>query len=283
MDFEQWKAERIADHIKMKPVYAARPVEGQRMSLDRPGKEPVELFFFPAKRKNAPLLLNMHGGAYTGGDAVLMDSFCALVNRELNMAVANINYKKTPEYAFPYAVEEVADALAIFAQRAEAFGIDKNRMAVAGESAGGGIAAGAAIKAVAEHIPLAMELLIYPCTDSTEDNLMNLGYCQHGDATHPYASPLLAPEETVKGLPPTVFMGCGVDSLNTQYRAYAAKLMAAGVDVTFRSWAKAEHGFIEVNRPDYFFEDSRKSPEQARMSREAERYCLFMLRELLDS
>ena len=281
MTYEAWKADRMADHAKMKPVYAARPVEGRRMALERPGKEPVELFFFPARRKNAPLLLNMHGGGYTGGDAVLMDSFCALVNRELDMAVANINYKKTPEYAFPYAVEEVADALAVFAARAGEFGIDPARMAVAGASAGGGIAAGAALKAVTEGIPLAMQLLIYPCTDSTEDNLMNQGYCQHGDAAHPYASPLLAPEEMVKALPPTVFLGCGVDSLNPQYRAYAMKLMAAGVDVTFRNWAEAEHGFIEVNRPDYFFEDSRKGPEQAHMSREAERYCLFMLREIL--
>lgn len=272
-----------------------RPVSGEHLTIPRPGLEPVEVTIYRPKEATGqpvPVLFNMHGGAFLGGDAVLMDSFCRMVADNLPMAVVNINYRKAPEYAFPYAITEVADAVAHFASRAGEYCVDPQRMAVGGFSAGASLAAGAALKLLREtDIALACQLLVYPCTDlytpmqhigddeaSQGMAFMVRAYCQHDDCGHLWASPLLGSDEELAGVCPAVVLTCGQDDLREQGEAYAQRLIDCGVPTSVRRYQDALHGFIEVNRPDYPADDARRSPEQEALTRCAEQYILRALR-----
>lgn len=289
MDLEKERKGFETMHREMRPRFLAQKISGRRMEFPRDGGDPVEVHFYePAVRGEAPLpaVFNMHGGAFIGGDAVLLDTFCRMLADRVPCAVFNVNYRKAPEYPFPYALGEVCDAVRFAAAHAEEFGIDVGRMAVCGSSAGGGLAAGAALRLREENGPaLACQMLIYPCTDLSRPpegpeaspadyddwKRMESFYCP-GDAENRWASPLLADESLLKGLCPAVFVTCGKDVLQHQAEAYAKKLIDCGVPAAVRRWAEAQHGFVEVNRPDYFFDDPRKTPEQAALARSAENF-----------
>lgn len=274
-------------HLREKPLFDARPITGKRFAVPRDGAEPVDTILYqPAEPPAGPMpaLLNMHGGGFIGGDAVLMDSFCRMLADALGMLVVNVNYKKAPEYPFPYMIHEVTDTAEYFAAHAGEYGMDPARIAIGGHSAGASLAAGAALKARDDgRVTLACQLLVYPCTELGGDpvgppeevesyRVFRKLYCQHEEQGHLWVSPLLAEDGAIAGVCPAIFITCGLDSLCEQGEAYAQKLIRCGVPVTVKRFPEALHGFLEVNRPDYPAEDARRSPEQAAMCREAEAF-----------
>jgi len=295
---EQIKKEIMDMHVHMRPVFNARPITGERIALQREGKEPVDVIVYRSEKEDAcalPAFINMHGGSFTGGDAVLMDSFCQMIAQRLPAVVFNVNYKKAPEYAFPYAIEEIYDTAVYAAQNAALFGIDPRRIAVGGHSAGASLAAGTALKAMEEGgVSFVCQVLVYPCTDldtlptknnpglppDVDEEFRNYTrlYCPNGETGHRWVSPLLAPPEEIEGVCPAVFVTCGIDDLRQQGEDYAKKLIDCGVPVTVRRFEKALHGFIEVNRLDYFHEDGRKSPEQEALCRLGEEFIISQLK-----
>jgi len=288
-------------HIQMRPVFDARPITGKRIAIERRGKEPVDVIIYQPEEPTCsehPVFFNMHGGGFTGGDAVLMDSYCRMLAEQLSAVVFNINYKKSPEYAFPYAIEEVYDAAVYATENALTLCIDPSRMAIGGHSAGASLAAAVALKAKEEgEISFSCQILVYPCTDlgttpeefnpncTPEEvegyhNFIAL-YCQKGESRHRWASPLLATHAELAGVCPAVFVTCGLDSLREQGEAYANKLIDCGVPVVVKRFQGALHGFVEVNRPDYFHEDERKSSEQATLCLSAEKFIVAQLKAFL--
>lgn len=197
--------ERI--HKESRPENLAKPLQGTRMMIDRPEKEPVEVICYRKAEGKLPVYFNMHGGGFIGGDAVLMDSFCADLVSALPICVVNINYQKAPEHPFPYAAEEVYDVINFFSKHGEEYGIDSARMAVGGHSAGANLAAAASLMAADRGGPsLRLQMLDYPCVDlATDVTVRNPGcsqeeaesmrmfvalYCRHeGDSANCYASP----------------------------------------------------------------------------------------------
>ena len=299
--FDQLVEDIKTMHAQMRPVFNARPITGKRIAIKRKGKESVDAIIYQPEQPTCsvlPVFFNMHGGGFTGGDAVLMDSFCRMLSESLPAVVFNINYKKSPEYAFPYAIEEVYDAAVYAAENAEALGIDSNRMAVGGHSAGASHAAAVALKAKEEgKITFACQILVYPCTNlgTTPDelnpdcppeevesfhNFIAL-YCQKGESRHRWASLLLATYEELEGVCPAVFITCELDSLREEGEAYAKRLIECGVPVVVKRFKGALHGFVEVNRPDYFHEDERKSSEQAELCLLAEEFIVAQLKAML--
>lgn len=288
--FERVRAERAA--------WAAQETKGQRFIVPREGKSlaGVEkegistILYRPANvadNTKLPMLFNMHGGAWFGGDAVLMETFCQLLADELPAMIVNVNYQKADVKPFPYAIEEVADAVCYFAEHAQEYGIDPARMAVGGHSAGAQLAAGTALMLKERGVKLAAQMLVYPCVDmSAREGLMGmiggLLFPEGGNpeyyGSHRWASPLLATDEELAGVAPAIFVECGPDDLKPQGIAYAKRLIDLGVPVTVREFAHAEHGFLEVNRPDYTPGDPRQTPEQAEYARECERYLVGALR-----
>ena len=275
IDLEQLRQQRI--------LWKARETLGKRMRMEREGLRPMEVILHrPDFGGRLPVILNMHGGAWIGGDAVLMETFCEKLAREIPAVVVNVNYQKADVEPFPYALEEVAFAAKYMKAHADEYGIDSNRMAVMGHSAGAQIAAGAAMKLKEEGVSLACQALIYPCVDMRPQGgilewIAPMLFPEK-NWEHRWASPLLAGTEALSGLAPAIFVECGPDELKPQGIAYAKRLMDAGVPVKVKEYAGALHGFLEVNRPDYPADDPRRTPEQDAYRADCENYLIWELR-----
>ena len=158
-----------------------------------------------------------------------------------------VDYRLAPEHPFPAAVEDAWAAFAWAAANAAALGVDPARIAVGGDSAGGNLAAGVSLLARERRRPVpAMQLLIYPVTDSAADfpsrRLFAEGFlltkadmdafeaplpATRAPTTDPRASILLAPD--LSGLPPAYVATAGFDPLRDEGEAYALRMREAGV------------------------------------------------------
>ena len=211
-----------------------------------------------------PALVYFHGGGWTFGDLDTHDVVCRELGNLARCAVASVDYRLAPEHKFPAAVEDAVAATRWVAHEAEALALDPGRIAVGGDSAGGNLAAVVALAARDEGGPkLAMQVLIYPATDMAADTpshgefadgyiltrdaiLWSRGnYLRSPDDVADWrASPLRARDHS--RLPPAYVVTCGFDPLRDEGRAYAERLRAAGVPVTYECFEGMVHGFVTM-------------------------------------
>lgn len=271
------------------------PVSGERFIVPREGLDGVDVVIYrpnPQAQTPLPVFFNLHGGAWVAGDAALLDSLCRLLADEIPCVVVNVNYKKVDVHPFPYQLDELCDAVTYFGEHADEMGIDKTRFVIGGESAGAHISAGVAIRLKEEGFPLAGQFLVYPFLDFTMSTLeesqkdsQELGWLgmlkdiffAGVDGSNRYLSPLIAKDEELKGIAPAFIIVCGKDILRSQGITYAKRLDILGVGVKLKEYPTAEHGFLEVNRPETR-KDPRKTPEQLALTRECEQYMISELR-----
>lgn len=264
---------------------AQKPTSGERYTFAREGLPGVQAILYrPAAAAGPlPVVFNLHGGAWIGGDAILMESFCQLLADRLPALVVNLNYTKADVQPLPFAQYELRDAVLQLAADADSWGADAARVVVGGHSAGAHIATGAAMLLRDAGFALAGQLLVYPATDpapqSPHDPLFRLLFA-NGGLQEPWASPLRAPDDCLRGLAPALGIFCGRDELREQGMTYFERLKQNGVPTDTVEYPKAEHGFLEVNRPDYPA-DPRQTPEQAALARAAEEWIVEHLRRLL--
>lgn len=207
-----------------------------------------------------PILVFYHGGGFVIGDLDTHDRDCrALANRASCIVVA-VDYRLAPEAPFPAAVEDAQAALRWVADHAGEIGGDATRLAVGGDSAGGNLAAGVALWARDESIPLAFQLLIYPGVDvegeyaSRKDNAQ--GYMLDKELTDWFIrqyvgeevpddwrlTPMQAPSHA--GIAPALVVTAEFDPLRDEGEAYAEKLQAAGVPARATRYEGMIHGFF---------------------------------------
>ncbi|MDI3258727.1 MAG: alpha/beta hydrolase [Sinobacteraceae bacterium] len=219
----------------------------------------------PSTRR-LPACVYFHGGGWVVGDIPLYDNVCRLLCRASGCAVISVDYRLAPEARFPAAVEDCWTATRWIVEHAEVLGIDAARVAVAGDSAGGNLAAVVALRARDEGKPrLVHQLLIYPVTDlrgQTPSYQKNAdGYFltaalmrwfgdhylggESASATDWRASPLLASSHA--GLPPATILVCGFDPLHDDGVNYAEKLHQAGVAAELIRLPEQIHGFISMD------------------------------------
>jgi len=211
-----------------------------------------------------PALVYFHGGGWTFGDLDTHDVVCRELANLARCAVASVDYRLAPEHKFPAAVEDAVAATRWVTREAEALALDPARIAVGGDSAGGNLAAVVALAARDEGGPrLAMQVLIYPATDMAADTpshgefadgyvltrdaiLWSRGnYLRSPDDVADWrASPLRARDHS--RLPPAYVVTCGFDPLRDEGRAYAERLRAAGVPVTYECFEGMVHGFVTM-------------------------------------
>jgi acetyl esterase len=212
----------------------------------------------------APLVVYFHGGGWVVGDLDTHDQPCRLLARHSGARVLSVDYRLAPEHPFP---APVADALAAFRDaldRAAELGIDPARTAVAGDSAGGHLAAVTALLAASDGGPApAFQLLIYPVTDCVETSRSRLAFAEgflltkenmdwyeerfigaDGDPRDPRISPLLAP--SLEGVAPAMVVTAGFDPLRDEGEAYARRLRESGVPCTLRRHPGSVHGFVHI-------------------------------------
>jgi len=209
-----------------------------------------------------PLLVYFHGGGHVLGDLETHDQPCRFLARELPALVLSVEYRLAPEHRFPAAVEDAAAAFRWAHDAAERLGADPERVAVAGDSAGGNLAAVVCQLAVAEGGPVPdFQALIYPVIDFSSRRrsyeLFGKGFfltdeemgwfTDHylpsaAERDDPRASPILA--EDLSPLPPAHVVTAGFDPLRDEGEAYVERLREAGVRVTHRREADLVHGFI---------------------------------------
>jgi acetyl esterase len=211
-----------------------------------------------------PALVYFHGGGWTIGDLDTHDVVCRVLADLARCAVASVDYRLAPEHKFPAAVDDAVAATRWIAREAGRLGIDARRIAVGGDSAGGNLAAVVALIARDAGDPaLAMQTLIYPATDMAADTASHLrygeghlltrdailwfrgNYLRAGpDEADWRASPLKAAD--LSGLPPAYVITAGFDPLVDEGRAYADRLRAAGVPVTYECFEGMIHGFVTM-------------------------------------
>jgi acetyl esterase/lipase len=211
-----------------------------------------------------PVLLWIHGGGYVMGAPEMNDQQCAELARHIPALVASVDYRLAPEHPYPAPLEDCYAALRWIAERAEQLGVDRERLAIAGASAGGGLAAGLALLARDRgEVPVRFQLLIYPMLDDrnqtpssyeitdprliwTRDwNLIGwrayLGREPGSPDVPPYAAPARA--DDLAGLPPAYVLVGTADLFRDEDIAYAQRLMQAGVPTELHVFAGAFHGF----------------------------------------
>jgi len=226
-----------------------------------------------------PTVLFAHGGGYVMGDVDTHDGQARLLAREVGAVVVSVDYRLAPEHPFPAGHLDVAAALRHVVASVDELGGDPDRIAVAGDSAGGNLAAGAAFVARDEGLPLAAQLLLYPSTDfrAEEEQVEHASRLTEGEgylltrddmlwfrdqyqATRhdPRASLLLHPDLT--GVAPAVVVTAEHDPLRDEGEHYATLLAAAGVPVVARRFDGLVHGFFGLG---HVHDPSHKAALQA--------------------
>ncbi len=211
-----------------------------------------------------PVLVFFHGGGWVICDLETHDGVCRALTNAAGCVVVSVDYRLAPEHKFPAAVDDAFAATEWVAANASAIGADASRIAVAGDSAGGNLAAVVSQMAKGRGGPhLAFQLMMYPVTDHKFDTASYMenadGYFLTKDGMKwfwdhylpseeagqdPQASPLRASD--LSGLPPALIITAEFDPLRDEGEAYAARLAEAGVPAKNTRYDGMVHGFFSM-------------------------------------
>ena len=223
---------------------------------------PARLYVPTGAPDVGPLLVFLHGGGFWCGDLDTHDAPCRFLAERSGVRVLSVDYRLAPEHPFPAACDDAAAAYAWTVEHAAELGADPARLGVGGDSAGGNLAAGVAIEAARHGWPCAVQLLVYPVTQSrretvsaelfAEDFYLTRAFMDRADGLYapdvPPDDPRLSPlhAELPDGLAPAHVYTAGFDPLRDEGEAYADKLRAAGVDVELTRFGDQIHGFFNI-------------------------------------
>ncbi|MEZ4281650.1 MAG: alpha/beta hydrolase [Myxococcota bacterium] len=244
----------------------AAPIEMasvESRDIDGPaGKVPVRIYRPIGGAERKPGIVFFHGGGFVLCSLDTHDATCRQLARGADAVVVSVDYRLAPEAKFPAAPEDCYSATQWTALQAKTLGIDPTRIAVAGDSAGGNLAAVVALMSRDRggHLPI-HQLLIYPVTDYAFETP---SYIENGegyflsrdmmrwfwhhyletdaDGADPLASPMRA--ANLAGLPAATVITAQYDPLRDEGRAYAERLAAAGVPTQYTNYDGVFHGFF---------------------------------------
>ncbi len=227
------------------------------------GRIPARLYK-PRGDERLPLLIFYHGGGFVLCSLETHDNFCRALARAGDCAVLSIDYRLAPEHKFPAAYEDALAALEWAVVNASALGCDPERLALAGDSAGGNLAAAAALHASPELRRVLRHLLLfYPASDPTASGqtyqtfpqtpflsaeMMRWYWRQYvgkpADLTDPRVALLRSP--LLGTLPQTTVAIAEFDPLRSEVKAFCIALAEAGVDLETRRYDGVSHGFASM-------------------------------------
>ncbi len=213
-----------------------------------------------------PALVFLHGGGWVVGNLETHDTMCRHIANRAECAVVAVDYRLAPEHKFPAAAEDCLTATEWLAENGNELGIDRKRLAVGGDSAGGNLAAVVSLIARDRGTPaLRAQLLFYPALDFgmkqasyrrfAEGHLLTEAtmrwfaeaYLRSPEDVGDWrVSPLRAPD--LSGLPPAYVLTAGYDPLCDEGIAYAGRLQESGISVQHRHVAGQIHGFLLMGK-----------------------------------
>ncbi len=250
--FQQMMSGRPAPVGEILDRTMAGPDDRLRVRIYRPAGTVARLL---------PTVLYFHGGGWVIGSIEAYDLPCRFFCARSGCAVIVVDYRLAPEHKFPAAVDDAVAAFRWLATEGPELGIDPDRIVVAGDSAGGTLAAVVCQAVRGETRTPCLQWLIYPATDLAAQTASHVS-CGEGflltradmewfrdhylgdpdEAADPRASPLRAADLT--GLPPALIYTAGFDPLRDEGQAYADRLLAAGVKTVHREFDSLIHGFV---------------------------------------
>jgi len=226
------------------------------------GEIPIRVYR-PEGQEALPVLVYFHGGGWVIGNLETHDPLCRHLANAVGCVVASVDYRLAPEHPYPAAIDDAYAATAWIAQNAALLDGDRRRIAVAGDSAGGNLAAAVSLMARDKGRPhLVFQLLVYPVTDapgagnhaSYRENgegyfltaqMMHWfwnHYCTKSDLDDAYLCPLRAKD--VAKVPPALVVTAEFDPLRDEGEAYGRRLREAGVPVEVKRYPGMIHGFF---------------------------------------
>jgi acetyl esterase len=212
----------------------------------------------------APVLVYFHGGGFTIGSLNTHDVLCRRLSRLGQCAVISVDYRLAPEHRFPTAVEDAWGSLCHVREKAHVWGLDPERMAVGGDSAGGTLASVCALMARDAGMALKLQLLIYPGTTAHQDTPSHARFAQGvmldqatiswffehyidvADRNDWRFAPLNAEDHA--GVAPAWIGLAECDPLVDEGVMYADALRMAGVEVSLEIYRGVVHGFVNMGR-----------------------------------
>jgi len=217
----------------------------------------------PAAAAPGPLLVYFHGGGWIEGDLDTHDAPCRVLAERSGVPVLALTYRLGPEHPYPAAHDDAEEGYRWAVDHAAELGADPQRLAVGGDSAGANLAASVALAAARDGVPLAWQLLVYPCTDLERDtqslrlfgegfyldrrfmDRANDCYLPRPESRHDPRVSLIHAE--IPGeLAPAYVVTAGFDPLRDEGEVYARLLADAGVTVELQRCTGQIHGFVNI-------------------------------------
>lgn len=227
---------------------------GERIEIQRDGKASVKANLYVPDHigdEPLPVVFNIHGGGFVGGDADVLDTQSNRIANEWNVVVVTINYTKADVKPVSYGSEEIRDVVLYFADNAEIYGADPSRFTLMGYSAGAYYASDSARLLQKAGFPTASLVLCYPWTTGLDADKLEDDF------------------------PPTLFILSGQDPISQKAKNYVKDMESAGLEVEVIEYENAVHSFIEANNPEGMVEGSVDmsdviNSEQEALAREVE-------------
>jgi acetyl esterase len=222
------------------------------------GSIPGRIYVPDGASAPSPVVVYFHGGGFVVGSLDTHENVCRVLAADSGCAVVSVAYRLAPEWPFPAAVEDAFDSVQYVSKAASTLGLDSDRIAVAGDSAGGNLAAACLQMQGGPHVRF--QLLAYPKVDNVGE------YASHGEyrkvgipdelgeffmscylpvpamRSEPLASPAMSPD--LRMMPPGIVISAERDVLRDEAEAYGRALLAQGVNVAVLRAVGLPHGFL---------------------------------------
>lgn len=228
---------------------------GVRMEIARECKDPVTVNLYVPDDADGklPIVINIHGGGFVGGDADVLDTQSDRLANEWKAIVVSVNYTKADVRPTSYGAEEIRDAALYFAENAGQYNADPTKVYVMGYSAGAYYAAESARMLRESGFEPAGLVLCYPWTTGLSAKVLNAEWCS------------------------TLFILAGQDQISQNAKPYAESMKNAGIEVMIKEYEGAVHSFIESNNPEGTMGGTEGmedviTPEQEGLARDAENF-----------
>lgn len=242
-----------------------RPRSGELKEIAMRDGKPSESLYFAANEASSPLIIDVYGGGYIGGNVYKQAPLCARYRDALGVNAAALSYRYGPDNKFPAAIHDLYDGICALIDD-ESLDFDRNNIILEGHSAGAHLVLSTVLYAMTKErkLPIKAIILDYPVVDVRMKSMKSLPKLRYALSPmifdmmyHAYfgnedvagtvlASPQLATDEQIRELPPMYINTCEYDSLKGPAKEFGSRASSLGVHCEVKETSGAVHGYVET-------------------------------------